>query len=89
MFFLAVAVLVYILAANHTASVFHFWKNINHNVANMDNGWNLILVNRDNYIPDDYEIELTELSNGEKVDSRIYPELQEIITERFNIVFVG
>ena len=41
-------------------------------------GWNLILVNRENYIPADYEVQLTELSNGKKVDSRIYPELQEM-----------
>ena len=39
--------------------------------ANVDNGWNLILVNKNNYIPKNYEFELTELSNGEKVDSRI------------------
>lgn len=78
MFFLIIAVLVYILAANNAVYVFRFRKNINHNVANTDKGWNLILVNRDNYIPDDYEIDLTELSNGEKVDSRIYPELQEM-----------
>lgn len=38
----------------------------------------MILVNSSNYIPDDYEVELTELSNGKKVDSRIYPELQEM-----------
>lgn len=49
-----------------------------YNVAEQDYGWNLILVNRDNYIPDDYRVELTELSNGEKVDSRIYPDLQEM-----------
>lgn len=52
-----------------------------HHVANEDYGWNLILVNQDNYIPDDYEVELTELSNGEKVDSRIYPELQEMFND--------
>ena len=34
--------------------------------ASLEKGWNLILVNRDNYIPDNYEFELTELSNGEK-----------------------
>lgn len=45
--------------------------------ANVDNGWNLILVNKNNYIPKDYKFELIELSNGEKVDSRIYPELQK------------
>ena len=52
--------------------------NITHHVASEDNGWNLILVNRDSYIPDDYQVEFTELSNGKKVDSKIYPELQEM-----------
>mgnify|MGYP003208638965 FL=1 len=47
----------------------------------LENGWNLILVNRDNYIPDNYEFELTELANGEKVDSRIYPSLQDMFDD--------
>lgn len=55
--------------------------NITHHVASGDNSWNLILVNRNSYIPDDYKVELTELSNGEKVDSRIYPELQEMFND--------
>lgn len=38
--------------------------------------WNLILVNRWNQIPEDYQVNLTELSNGECVDTRIYPDLQ-------------
>ncbi len=38
--------------------------------------WCLILVNADNPVPDDYNIELTDLSNGKQVDSRIYPQLQ-------------
>lgn len=40
--------------------------------------WNLIVVNRWNELPKDYSITLTELSNGQKVDSRIYPYLQEM-----------
>jgi len=40
--------------------------------------WNLIVVNRWNKLPEDYEVELTELSNGQMVDSRIYPYLQEM-----------
>lgn len=40
--------------------------------------WNLIVVNAWNKIPEDYELELTELSDGHKVDSRIYPYLQEM-----------
>lgn len=41
-------------------------------------GWNLMLVNSYNRIPTDYEAELLSLSNGEQVDARIYPELQEM-----------
>lgn len=55
--------------------------NITHHVTSEDNGWNLILVNRDSYIPDDYQVEFTELSNGKKVDSKIYPELQEMFND--------
>ena len=40
--------------------------------------WNLIVVNRWNELPEDYSVELTELSNGQMVDSRIYPYLQEM-----------
>lgn len=47
-----------------------------YSTADTDYGWNLILVNRDYYIPKDYIVELTELSNGKKVDFRIYPGLQ-------------
>ena len=52
-----------------------------HQTATTENGWNLILVNREHYIPDDYEVELTELSNGEKIDSRIYPDLQAMFND--------
>lgn len=41
----------------------------------------LILVNGRNKIPDDYEIELTELSNGETVGSEIYPDLQKMFDD--------
>lgn len=47
-----------------------------HHTADESRGWNLILVNRDNYIPKNYEVDLTTLSNGEQVDKRIYPDLQ-------------
>lgn len=40
--------------------------------------WNLIVVNRWNEIPEEYVVDLIELSNGQKVDSRIYPALQEM-----------
>lgn len=42
--------------------------------------WNLILVNQDHAIPDNWSQELTTLSNGTQVDSRIYPELRRCST---------
>ena len=48
-----------------------------HNIVTSQE-WNLIVVNRWNEIPEDYSVTLTELSNGQKVDSRIYPHLQKM-----------
>ena len=41
----------------------------------------MILVNQDYKVPKDWDIELTELSNGQSVDSRIYPDLQQIFDD--------
>lgn len=49
--------------------------------GNTDIPWNLILVNQGHPIPENYEVELTVLSNGRKVDSRIYPELQTMFDD--------
>ena len=49
--------------------------------ADTSGEWNLILVDRNHYIPNNYQVELTELSNGKKVDSRIYPELQQMFND--------
>ena len=43
--------------------------------------WNLTLVNSDFSIPEGYKFELFELSNGEKIDKRIYPELQKMFDD--------
>lgn len=43
--------------------------------------WKLMLVNRWNPIQENYTPELTELWNGESVDSRIYPDLQEMFDD--------
>ena len=48
-----------------------------HNIP-VSEEWNLIVVNRWNVLPEDYSVELMELSNGQKIDSRIYPALQEM-----------
>lgn len=49
--------------------------------AEIDHGWNLLLVNQDNKMPKDWDMELIQLSNGRSVDSRIYPELQQMFDE--------
>ena len=41
-----------------------------------DEDWCLILVNRTHPIPENYEVTLMDLSNGCRVDERIYPALQ-------------
>ena len=51
-----------------------------HNTS-QSSDWNLIVVNQWNKIPDNYSVTLTELSNGHKVDSRIYPDLQEMFDD--------
>ena len=70
----------------HNANVISLlWKNFiqddaSHNIL-QSSDWNLIVVNPWNEIPDNYSVTLTELSNGQKVDSRIYPELQEMFDD--------
>ena len=41
-----------------------------------DDSWKVILVNKDHPVPDGYSTEFTDLSNGQQVDSRMYPDLQ-------------
>ena len=48
------------------------------------NDWRLILVNHWNPIPDNYNISLTKLKNGESVDERIYTDLQEMFDNARN-----
>lgn len=43
--------------------------------------WRLILVNSDHSIPKNYQIELYQLSNGVYIDSRIYPDLQQMFDD--------
>lgn len=43
--------------------------------------WNLQLVNRYNPVEREEEPELTELANGQNVDSRMYPDLQQMFDD--------
>ena len=49
--------------------------------AKKEQEWNLLLVNPWNWVPENYEPELTYLRNGQAVDSRCYPELQQMIDD--------
>lgn len=44
-------------------------------------GWNLVLVNPWHAIPDDLDITLIQLKNGQSVDERIYPDLQGMMDD--------
>ena len=59
------------------AVVFCGWavKSALHRTADAQE-WDLILVNSKHPLPADYQVELTDLTNGERVDERIYPDLQ-------------
>lgn len=47
-------------------------------VNNAEQQWNLILINRWNKSPINLKVSLYETENGEKVDERIYPYLEEM-----------
>lgn len=51
------------------------------NASNDIENWNLILVNKWNKIPDNYNVELVEVPGGEKVDKRIYEPLMQMLND--------
>ncbi len=48
---------------------------------NNDTNWNLILVNKWNKIPENYNVDLVEVPGGEKVDKRIYEPLMKMLED--------
>ena len=48
-------------------------------ITGTDKPWNLMLVNKDNPIPDNYDVNLVEVGGGERVDERIYEPLMEML----------
>ncbi|MBE6007835.1 MAG: D-alanyl-D-alanine carboxypeptidase family protein [Lachnospiraceae bacterium] len=67
-----------ILSGKLAVGEHYTWKDVDYSD---EEKWSLILVNPWNPVPDGYEVELTELKNGEAVDSRIYPLLQEMFDD--------
>ncbi len=49
--------------------------------ANAENDWRLILVNKWNKIPEDYEVETRTVEYGHKVDERIADDLEEMLSD--------
>lgn len=50
-------------------------------VSSKDDDWQLILINADNPLPDNFSVTLTPLANGHKIDSRVYPHLQQMFDD--------
>ena len=76
--FLVIRFAVYLIGSTISlAEVFRF----SGQTASAEHGWNLILVNQDYKIPKSWNVELTELANGQSVDSRIYPDLQKMFDD--------
>lgn len=49
--------------------------------------WNLILVNPDTPLPENYEIKVKQLNNGQAVDERCYDDLQQMMDDCRNAGF--
>lgn len=78
LFFLVIRFAVHLIGSTISLDeVFHF----SGQTASAEHGWNLILVNQDYKIPKSWNVELTELANGQSVDSRIYPDLQKMFDD--------
>lgn len=67
-------------------------KNINNeeqekpleNISAKLTDWNLILVNKNNKVPEDYKVTLKEIEYGHKVDERIYENLKNMLSDARN-----
>ncbi|HAR0962912.1 TPA: M15 family metallopeptidase, partial [Enterococcus faecium] len=72
------------IPATHTGSSTDVVENLEENALATakeqgdEQEWSLILVNRQNPIPAQYDVELEQLSNGERIDIRISPYLQDL-----------
>lgn len=49
-----------------------------------DNSWKFVLINREHPVPDDWVTDLVKLKNGQFADSRVMPELQQMMDDARN-----
>lgn len=79
---LCLAIAVIIIGCMNFTSYFKYRSPEKSFSENVDAGqWNLILVNKDHTLPEDYEADLVTLSNGERVDKKIYEPLQQMFDD--------
>ncbi len=80
----SILMLIFIAAFFLTAAGDTLYKNADTyflKEATTENGRMLILVNSDNRVPEDYEVSLITLANGERIDKEIYPSLQKMFDD--------
>ena len=59
-----------------------FWiYNNNNNSTSKNSNWNLILINSENSVPDNYQFKQLTIKNGHIIDERIYPDLQKMFDD--------
>ena len=58
--------------------------NIKENISSKLNDWKLLLVNKNNYLAEDYEVKLKTISGNMKVDERVYSDLKKMLDDAKN-----
>jgi zinc D-Ala-D-Ala carboxypeptidase len=69
---------------NKTKSSLSKQKNLKekNNLSSQDKkSWNLVLANPSTVLPEDFSVNLTQLSNGQQIDSRAYNDLQNMMDD--------
>lgn len=58
--------------------------NIKENIVSKLNDWRLLLVNKSNYLPEDYNVKLKTINGNMKVDERVYNDLKQMLSDAKN-----
>ena len=60
------------------------YSHLHKTIDNSELSWNFILINNWNCLPENFNVILRETENGEKVDERIFPFLEEMLLDAKN-----
>lgn len=55
--------------------------NIKESIVSKLSAWRLLLVNKNNYLPEDYKVELKTIIGNMKVDKRVYNDLKQMLND--------